>query len=407
MQISESSPFQNFTYALKSKDVKRQYPAMLSRFLNFIDIEGETIEDKCNLFYNFAKNVDNRKALESELMRYIIFQEERIKRKEISSGTLRNYIKAIKLFFTMNDILVNWDKIKMGMPTVNQTSNDRIPEISEVNTLFGYHDIRIKPIVLTMLSSGIRVGAFNWLKWKHVIPIFKNNQLLAAKLIVYGGEHDQYFSFITTEAYHALKSYMHFRELHGEKITCESWLMRDQWQKIDKNHGHRIGLAGTPKKFDAEGIRRLIYDAWKVQGVITIHDANSEEKHHPFKSSHGFRKFFETQCEMVIKSEDVEILMGHGSSKRGLKANYYRPKEEYLLEQYLKASDLLTINDSQKLKKKVEELSEKNQDKDYVIKGKLQEKDEQINQLIKKQEKFEQMIQSLIDIGQLKPLSST
>lgn len=32
-------------------------------------------------------------------------------------------------------------------------------------------------------------------------------------------------------------------------------------------------------------------------------------------------------------------------------------------------------------------------------------KDEQINQLIAKQEKFEQMIQSLIDIGQLKPLS--
>ena len=263
---------------------------MLSRFLYFIDIEGKTIEDKCHLFYNFAKNADNRKALESELMRYIIFQEERIKRKEISSGTLRNYIKTIKLFFTMNDILVNWDKIKMGMPTVKQTSKDRIPEISEVNTLFGYHDIRIKPIVLTMLSSGIRVGAFNWLKWKHVIPIFKNNQLVAAKLIVYGGEYDQYFSFITTEAYHALKSYMHFRELHGEKITGESWLMRDQWQKIDKNHGHRIGLAGTPKKFDAEGIRRLIYDAWKVPGVITIHDANSEEKHHPFKSSHGFRK---------------------------------------------------------------------------------------------------------------------
>ena len=405
MQISESSPYQNFIYALKSKDVKRQYPAMLSRFLSFINIEGETIEEKCNYFYNFAKSIENRKSLESELMRYIKFQEERIERKEITSGTLRNYIKAIKLFFTMNDILVNWDKIKMGMSTVNQTSKDRIPEIREINTLFGYHDIRIKPIVLTMLSSGIRVGAFNWLKWKHVIPIFKNNQLVAAKLIVYGGEHEQYFSFITTEAYHALKNYMQFRELHGEQITGESWLMRDQWQKIDKDHGHRIGLAGTPKKFDAEGIRRLIYDAWKVQGVITIHDVNSEEKHHPFKSSHGFRKFFETQCEMVIKSEDVEILMGHGSSKRGLKANYYRPKEEYLLEQYLKASDLLTINDSQKLKRKVEELSEKNKDKDYVIKGKLQEKDEQINQLIKKQEKFEQLIQSLIDTGQLKSTS--
>ena len=165
-------------------------------------------------FIQFAKNIENRKALESELMRYIIFQEERIKKKEISSGTLRNYIKAIKLFFIMNDILVNWDKIKMGMSTVNQTSNDRIPEISEINTLFGYHDIRLKPIVLTMLSSGIRVGAWDWLKWKHVIPIYRNKELLAAKLIVYGGEHEQYFSFITNEAYHALK------ELYGfQRVT--------------------------------------------------------------------------------------------------------------------------------------------------------------------------------------------
>ena len=73
---------------------------------------------------------------------------------------------------------------------------------------------------------------------------------------------------------------MDFRELHGEKITGESWLMRDQWQKIDKDHGHRIGLAGRPKKLDAEGLEVLIYDAWKVEGVITIHDGNSEEKHH-------------------------------------------------------------------------------------------------------------------------------
>ena len=54
--------------------------------------------------------------------------------------------------------------------------------------------------------------------------------------------------------------------------------------------------------------------------------------------------------------------------QRGFKANYYGQKKNTYLEQYLNASDLLTINDSQKLKKKVEELSEKNQDKDYVNK---------------------------------------
>jgi hypothetical protein len=69
----------------------------------------------------------------------------------------------------------------------------------------------------------------------------------------------------------------------------------------------------------------------------------------------------------------------------------------------LKAINVLAINNNQKvLEKQMTELKEKSNDNEYIIKGKLQEKDEQINQLIKKQEKFEQLIHSLIESGQLK-----
>ena len=389
--LAETTPFQNFTYALKSKDVKRQYPAMLMRFLNFTNAAGETIEEKCASLYNFSQKIENRKALESELMRYIQFQQGRVESKEISSGTLRNYIKAIKHFFTMNDILVNWDKIKKGMPSANQTSNDRIPEIEEIKSLLGYNDIRIRPIIHTMLSSGIRVGAWNWLRWKNVIPIEKDGSIVGAKLVVYYQEPEQYSTYISAEAYFSLKAYIDFRELHGEKINGESWLIRDQWQKISKTHGHRIGQATMPKKLDAEGIRRLIYDAWRIQGVISVRSSDSEGKNY-FKSSHGFRKFFQTQCEMIIKSEDVEILMGHGSSSRGLKANYYRPKDEYLLQQYLKVVDLLTINEEQKLSIQVKELLNKDRSNELIIKEKLQEKEQQIEKL---NERYEESIKSI------------
>jgi hypothetical protein len=89
-----------------------------------------------------------------------------------------------------------------------------------------------------------------------------------------------------------------FRVLHGEKINGESWLVRDQLQNISKIHGHRIVLAGLPKRLNAEGIRRLIYYTWKIKGVFTIPDLNISDKTHPFKSSHGFRKYFHSQCEM-------------------------------------------------------------------------------------------------------------
>ena len=128
-------------------------------------------------------------------MGYTRFQEDRVKNKEISSGTLRNYIKTLKRFFTMNDILANWDKLKKGLPSTNQTSNDRTPDIKEINALLDYNDIRIKPIVLTMLSSGFRVGTWNWIKWKHIAPIEKEGTTVAAKIIVYAEEGEEYYSF--------------------------------------------------------------------------------------------------------------------------------------------------------------------------------------------------------------------
>ena len=93
--------------------------------------------------------------------------------------------------------------------------------------------------------------------------------------------------------------------------------------------------------------------------------------------------------------------MGHDI---GISASYYKPTENEVLEDYLKAAPLLTINaDNVVLQQKVEELTEKSKDNEYIIKGRLSEKDKQIEELIKKQEHFEQMIQSLIDSGQLKP----
>ena len=74
-----------------------------------------------------------------------------------------------------------------------------------------------------MISSGIRVGAWEWLKWKNIVPIYDDKKtVIAAKIIVYDGEPERYFSFITLEACWSLKEWMEFREKQGEKISGES-----------------------------------------------------------------------------------------------------------------------------------------------------------------------------------------
>ena len=194
---------------------------------------------------------------------------------------------------------------------------------------------------------------------------------------------------------------MDFRASFGEEITGESWILRNTWQKVKPRYSHRIGLAKYPKQFKSTGIKTLVGRALQIQGVRSKLDLRNGEKNHDWKTLHGFRKFFKTQTERVMKSLNVEILMGHDI---GISKPYYKPSEQELLQDYVKAIDLLTIHsDKSKLEKQIKELKEKGQDNDQLIKAKLEEKDKQIEALRKKQEQFEQFIQSVIDSGQLKP----
>jgi integrase len=122
------------------------------------------------------------------VLRFAQAQKERVSNGEISPGTLRNYIKAIKLFCEMNDIVIVWKKIARGLPKARRFADDRAPTLDEIRRIIEYPDRRIKPVVSTMASSGIRLEAWNYLRWSHVKPIERDGKVIAAKITVYAGD---------------------------------------------------------------------------------------------------------------------------------------------------------------------------------------------------------------------------
>ena len=121
------------------------------------------------------------------------------------------------------------------------------------------------------------------------------------------------------------------------------------------------------------------------------------KKKHDWKTLHGFRKYFKTQTERAMKSLNVEILMGHDI---GLANSYYKPTERELLEDYLKAVNLLTLNGDEKvLKEKIEQLNEKSKESKYLIEGKLAVKEREMdimkNQLESVQSQLPKIVSSL------------
>lgn len=152
--------------------------------------------------------------------------------------------------------------------------------------------------------------------------------LFAAKLIDTNTKlkNRKYYSFISPEAYNILKDYMDFRELHGEKIIGESWLIRDVWQKIDRSHGHshRIGLAKYPRKIGSISIRNILYEAWQVQGIGTKLDPGVKN---PFVGSRPFSQdiedqklFFGRNCEsekIISLIYSHKLVLVHAQSGAG------------------------------------------------------------------------------------------
>ena len=120
--------------------------------------------------------------------------------KEITAGTMKNRYQVVKILYDMADIPIPWKKLSRGIPKVRKFADDRAPTLEEIQKIIEYPNRRIKAIVCIMALSGIRVGAWNFLKWKHITPIKRNGVVIAAKIIVYGGGVEKYYSFISPEA---------------------------------------------------------------------------------------------------------------------------------------------------------------------------------------------------------------
>ncbi len=133
-----------------------------------------------------------------------------------------------------------------------------------------------------MASSGIRLGAWDYLRVGHIRPIERDGNVVAAKIIVYAEEDEEYYSYISKEALDALQSWLRYREESGELLDDNSWLMRDLW---DTRVAEGRGFVTKPKKLASSGIKRLIERAIWAQGLRK--KLQNGKKRHLFQQSHA------------------------------------------------------------------------------------------------------------------------
>jgi hypothetical protein len=96
-------------------------------FFDYLDIRGVNMEE-CFEILTKAAN-ENAKWLPNVIFRYLQNHKARVESKEITSATLLNYVKPIKLYCELMDMPIPWKKIMRGMPRGRRYANDRAPTL--------------------------------------------------------------------------------------------------------------------------------------------------------------------------------------------------------------------------------------------------------------------------------------
>jgi len=398
--------YQVFKNAIRSEKSLQLYKQYLWHFCDFIKMTTEEIVSK----YGGSENVKESIKLQHMIEDYVLLLQTKVRNEEISAGTSGVTIPPIKLLCEMNDIMLNWRKINKLLPRRNDNAADEAYTREQIKKMLDYSDLRTKIPILFMASSGMRLGGFQGLTDGCIKPIYddKTGKLLAAHVAVYkGSDNDEYDTFISPEAYHAYEEYRNLRIKFGEKITKNSPILL---RRFDISPDGKAATIDNTKPVALSTIAGIIRTVAYKAGIREASENYNDR--YTIKIAHGYRKFFSTTLSN-IKTPDgrtaidfikKEWLLGHAlTSVHSLEENYNRSdRVKILLDEYLKAVKELTISDEERLKVQVKKL-QMDISNMKTVEVQLAAKDKEIESLIRKQEQFQSMIQSLIDSGQLKP----
>ncbi len=319
-----------YTESLKSKHTKQTYLKMIKGFMKR---------------YSFSK-MEDIIALDQKVATELIIKHITVRKEEVSYQTVYIEYCALKHLFEINDITLNWQKMKRFLPEPERTVKDRPYTHQEIKKILDKCDERKRVIILTLASTGIRRGALPALRLKHLKKLDDYN---IYRFIVYENTKEEYITFCTPECAQAIDSYLEYRRNYGEKLRPESPLIRDQFDKDDPIK------SAYAKTLSLEGLQHLLFILLQDSGLRQRPTESMKHKRHDIMMAHGFRKFFDTNLTKATKNPLLtEILLGHNI---GLKGSYYKPSMEDLLQAYLQGVDALTINEENRLKVKLDSVT--------------------------------------------------
>jgi site-specific recombinase XerD len=330
---------QAFLHTKLSPVSRRNYVLALRQFKQYAGINEDIV-------------MLDPKILKAKLVAYI----EHLKQAGRSYSTQNQAISAIQKLYQIHDLAgINWQNVRdhtSDDDTISGGHNDDRPySREELQLLIENASPRTKAIMLTMLTTGMRVGAVPGLRMKNLQRIEDKGLY---KFQVYAdSKRDRYTTFCSPECARAIDEYVKIREIAGEVIKPDSPVFRTQFLH---RHDVDFDVNANVKAMSKNAVFRAVEDLAIRVGIRTIRrkTASGYAQPHGKPLTHSFRKIMNTSlisagCKPVV----VELLIGHTI---GLQRNYLRLSDDELCQEYCKALDMLTVSQEKQLQQEVSKL---------------------------------------------------
>ncbi len=339
-------PYQLFLDYFKNNETRRKYNKILLRFLELVP--NKLYEDSgiappkyqqvgilASCFIQLAEK--NPKLVRNIIASYLEEDNKLVEDGKLNPNTVPNHIKPIKALLDSNNIPLHWKSLTRMFPR-KKVTEDRAYTREELQRMIeASPDITDKLIIEIFSSAGFRLESWDYFTWKDVIPFKKDDgSFKGAALLVYRGDPESYWTFITPEACQTLENY---KQVWKEEVN--------QYPKPDDPLLKAIRFSSVRRLY-AKGVKRRLE---KIVKKIGLRQALPETKRrHEIPLDHGFRKYFNTMMRRAkVNYLDKEDMMGHTT---GLEKHYERYNEEDFerFSEYEKAIPFLTISDTERIK---------------------------------------------------------
>jgi integrase len=369
---------------------KSVYRSGLYSFLEFtygtVRKNKRVTEEEVEQFEALAvRYLSEERDYAEDLMRYAVYLHDK------PPYTARTYLNAIREFLAHNGIEFSQRQLKTisgKLPKGNSRTVEKDLDSTTIRQILEHTDIKGKALILTLASSGMRIGELLQVKVSDVDLDSEPAQITIRGEYTKTGS--QRVTFISREA---------------REVLVEWLKVRDRYLEIAQHRNNGLVKYGRGRSkspvderlfpFSSQVASQIWENALRKAGLLSVDSGTGRKQ----LRIHQLRKFFRSQLALGCPVDIVEALMGH----EGYLTNAYRRYTvKQIGEYYQKGEHLLYISMPKDIQKIESEFKEQLEESRKCI-ASLMAKNRDLEEKLQELEDSYRLVAEFVEIAKQHP----